>query len=437
MKVYIETYGCASNQNDSEQMAGILQQQGHAIVGNEKEADIVILNTCTVKQVTENRIRSRIDVLKGKKLILAGCMTATPERLRDMAPDARLISTNRIHEIGSVVDGKKEALGKITAPKVMMPKIRRNPMIDILEIESGCIDSCTFCATKLAKGGTYSYPPALIQRQFTSALQEGCREFWLTGQDVATYRHFGGYRLHDVLNMLCSHEGEYFIRVGMMNPSSVLPVIDETIEAFQHDHVFKFLHLPLQSGSDAILKTMKRRYTVDDYHAVVREFRKKIPWLTVWTDIIVGFPGETEGQFTESMEALLRTKPDFVNVSQYAVRPGTKAAAMRQLPTQVKKERTAALAALCRQLALQGNKRWLGWSGSVMIDEFNASKANWIGRNYCYKPVVVAGERKLGEIVQVTIKDAKETCLISTKADNSILMPLFQGNLELCIRQTQ
>jgi len=187
--------------------------------------------------------------------------------------------------------------------------------------------------------------------------------------------------------------------------------LDELIESYKSDKVFKFLHLPVQSGSDSVLKKMGRTHDVDDFIRIVKSFRKTFPEMTIWTDMICGFPGETNQDFEISLDLLRQIKPDFVNVSAYGVRPDTRAAKMKQIPTETKKDRTREMSALVDTLSIESNKKWLGWSGFVLVDEFKKGKANFIGRNFAYKPVAIK-KGALGEYVRVKITGAEKTCLI-------------------------
>ncbi|MFH0949109.1 MAG: tRNA (N(6)-L-threonylcarbamoyladenosine(37)-C(2))-methylthiotransferase [Candidatus Aenigmatarchaeota archaeon] len=419
-RIYIETYGCSSNKNDSAIMSGLLNDAGYKIVNDLDSANLIILNTCIVKSVTENRIRFRVGELKktGKNLIVAGCMAeAESETIRKIAPYASLVGTNSITRITEAVEnmsnGKRvEFLGKIKIEKVSLPKTKYSPVIDIIEICSGCNYACSFCATKFAKGSLLNYSPDKILNDAKGAIADSCKELWITGQDVAAY-NFNDTRLPELVEKLLSiGSANYFLRLGMMHPKSVMSILDELIDVYKNARIFKFIHLPVQSGSNAVLKAMGRNHTTEDFFDIVNAFRKKIPDITIWTDIIVGFPGENEDDFLQSIKLLERIKPDFTNVSCYGARPNTKAAKMKQLPTALKKQRTSMMSALASKLALEQNKKWIGWRGNIIIDEYK--KNNWLGRNYVYKPVAVKGafNATLGSTIETRIVDARKTCLI-------------------------
>ncbi|HLD83425.1 MAG TPA: tRNA (N(6)-L-threonylcarbamoyladenosine(37)-C(2))-methylthiotransferase [archaeon] len=414
-KVYIETYGCSSNQMDSQIMGGTLKLKGYSLVEDAEKADIVILNLCSVKQKTENKERHRIEELRksGKKLVLAGCLPEAVNLGKDY-PETSQIGTNRVAEIETVVsdtlNGQRTVLlGKSKMPKVLMPKIQ-NGTIRIMEVQSGCGYFCSFCSTKFAKGGQYPYPSRDIVKEIELSLAEGVREFWITGQEVAGYSD-NGILLPDLINKITRIEGNFFLRIGMLHPASVLPILNELIESYKNGKVFKFLHLPQQSGSDSMLGKMNRKNRTEDYKFIVKKFRESFPEVTVWTDIIVGHPGETDEEFAETVRFVEETKPDFVNISAYGWRPNTPAAGMKQVPSDVKKYRTRSLTTIVKKLMLEGNNKWLGWKGNVLVDEYKLGKGTWLGRNYAYKPVVLTGEHKAGDFADVEIKQAKETHL--------------------------
>lgn len=418
-KIYIENYGCSANKSNAEIMAGLLERSGCIVVSDEKaakDADIVIINSCIVKGPTENKILKRIKELaySGKNLIVSGCMPeAENDLIHDAAPDAILLGPQHVRDVTKAVDliisGKevrtkiKDFIGEQHEIKLCLPKHRYNHVIDIVQISEGCDEYCTYCITKLAKGKLFSYPSENIIAEVNMALKEGCKEIWLTSQDCASYQH----GLPDLLQNISQLKGKFFVRVGMMNPNNVLPMLNELIDAFKEEKIFKFIHIPVQSGNDEILKKMGRRYKAEDFKRIIEKFRREIPKITVSTDIICGFPTETKEQFQDSVKLIEEIKPDVLNISRFWPRPGTPAEKMEQLSGGETKNRSTELAEIFGKIALEKNKRWVGWKGKVLIDEKGKPGTDsWIGRNYCYKPVVVKSQCKLGDFADVEIKDA-------------------------------
>ncbi len=429
--VHIINYGCSNNQAEGQIMAGYLEKSGFSIVGNEDKADIIVVNTCSVKGKTESKIMHKINELQkiypGKKLIISGCLPeAELGRVRHAAPNSAIVSTNHISKISVAADFALQNetvvfVGKNKEEKVNVPKIRTNGVVDIVPISSGCMSYCTFCSTKLAKGDLFSFSEkAIIDEIRNAKVGAGAKEFWLTSQDNGCYgfdHKTNPARL--MKNIITNVSGKYFLRFGMANPQHFKWFMPEILDVYEDDHVFKFLHLPVQSGSNSVLQSMARGHTVDDYRNIVEAFREKFPEITIWTDIIVGFPQETEEDFQQTIELLEETRPDVVNVSSYSARPGTRAARMKKIPTEVVKERTKILAEILKEIYLERNKGWLGLSDSVIVDEFNQAKNSFIGRNYAYKPIVIKNSEniELGQIANVKIINYTSTYLIGEIID--------------------
>lgn len=417
--VYIETYGCAANQNDSEIMMGLLAKAGYNITIDKKMADVIIINTCVVKETTENKLQHIIKEMddyckKNKKmLVIAGCMPASELNNLRKLTDANVVGCNT-HDIVNVIKNGEDIVDD-SKDKTGLARIPKSKTIFIEQISQGCMNECSFCMTRLARGKLRSYDDDNIVKDIAAAKNDGYKEFWLTSQDNGCYGFDKDTNLAELLNKITSSiNGKYFLRIGMMNPQHAKKILNELIDAYKNDKVFKFIHIPVQSGSNQILRKMKRGHTAEDFVHCVNEFRKAFPDITVWTDIIVGFPDETEEDFQATLSLLEKTKPDFVNVSRYSVRPNTAGAEMKQLITEVKKERSAAAAKLTKQLAFEANKKWINWTGDVLVDEWNQKNATAIGRNYAYKPIAIGNDRKLiGSFKKVTVLDAKETCLLS------------------------
>jgi MiaB-like tRNA modifying enzyme len=419
MNIYIEVYGCSASQGEAEIMAGLLEQAGFNIIKNEKYADLIIIVTCYVKSPTEQRILFRIkqiqELYPKKKLIIAGCM---PEGLYnivvDTAPEASLVSTHQIKEIVKAVkktlQGKRvEYRGESNEIKLCLPRIRRNPIIDIVPISSGCNSACTYCCVRIAKGELFSYPKKMIIKEIENSLKQGCKEIWLTAQDTASYNENG---LPELLNEISKISGKFLVRVGMMNPKNVLPILPDLIESYKNEKIYKFLHLPIQSGDNEVLKKMNRGYKVEDFLKIVEGFRKNLR-IQLWTDIIVGFPGETEEQFENTIKIIKEIKPDWTNVSKFGARPGTPAKDLKQLPSEIISKRSEKLSKIVKEICLERNKDWLDWEGRILISKKRKNPNEWTGRNFAYKPVLVNSKEKiLGKTIKVKIVDNTHSCLI-------------------------
>ncbi len=425
-KVYFESYGCPSNFADEEFMKGLLKNAGFEITNDFKEADLIVLNTCNVKGPTSNRMLYRISFFTklSKPLIIAGCMPKTErEKIERINSKASLLGPNSIFKIVEAakvtLKGKKFVfLEDIKKAKLGLPRVRRNRIISIVPISSGCLCRCSFCIVRFARGRLFSYKPSLIIDEIKKSINEGCREIWLTSQDNGCYGFDINTNLAKLLEMVAKLEGKFFVRVGMMNPTFVKIFVEELVESYESEKIFKFIHLPVQSGSDKVLRDMRRGYKVIDFLEIVRKFRKKFPKITLSTDIIVGYPTESEKDFKKTINLLKKIKPDIVNLSKFEARPLTEAAKLKQLDKKVVKRRSKIIHELCRELFLEKNRKWIGWEGEVIIDERGKDKS-WIGRNFAYKPIVVKSQKNLfGKFVRVRVIDARSNFLIGELIGN-------------------
>lgn len=417
LKVFVEGHGCSASFADTEIITGIVENEGHKLVSNEEDADVSVLVTCSVKTVTEQKMLDRIRELSGggsRKLVVAGCLPrAVPNRVLKIGPNLSLIGPNNLdsitHAIEATVSGRQLiSLEPSKLVKLGLPRARLNSVIGIVEISSGCLSSCTFCQVKLVKGTVFSYPEGQIVEEARSFIAQGAREIWLTSTDNAAYGRDSRSNLPSLVRKVASIPGNFKIRLGMMNPLLTERVFDEFVDCLKLDKVFKFVHLPVQSGSDRILNLMQRGYSVADFESMVARLRKEMPDLTLSTDMIVGFPSETESEFDESMELLRRTRPDVLNLSRFGARDGTKAANMSlQISSEASKRRSTKMTELAKRIRGEINASWIGWRGRILIDEI--VKGAVVGRNYAYKPClvknsgIVEAELRMGTEVEVEI----------------------------------
>ncbi|MBT4825011.1 tRNA (N(6)-L-threonylcarbamoyladenosine(37)-C(2))-methylthiotransferase [Candidatus Woesearchaeota archaeon] len=438
-KIYIITFGCSLNFSDSEVMAGLLEKQGFKIVKASipddgiKKADLVIVNSCTVKNTTEinfNRLLRNLNS-KNKKIVIAGCIPQTDsEKLEKYS----LVGTTQLNKIVGVVE--ETMAGHIvkflerskTNPRLNLPKIRKNSLVEIIPISQGCLGNCSYCKTKAARFDLLSYDNKAIICQAKAAIKQGVKEIWLTSQDNAVY----GYDLSkgknnkkltliDLLKDLIKIPGKFKIRIGMGNPEHFAEIIDELLLLFNSkpgSKLFKFLHIPVQSGNNTILKAMNRKYKVSDYKKLIKKIKQEQPNMTISTDIIVGFPGETKKQFMDSIKLIKELKPNVLNISRYSARPKTLAALMPQVYGGKTKDRSRLLTNEFYKIAEQNNKAWLDWKGEIIIDEIGKKGTNTlIGRNLSYKPVIIKkifkGKKiKLGSIIKVKIVSITKNYLL-------------------------
>ena len=315
--------------------------------------------------------------------------------------------------ISSTLNGiRKVELADTDVSKVGLPKVRLNPAVGIIEIASGCMSECTFCQTKIAKGDLQSYRVGDIVRQVQHEIEDGCVEIWLTSTDNGCYGFDIGSNLPELVQNVSSIEHDFMIRIGMMNPMYLPRIKGNLLESFVNDRVFKFLHIPVQSGSDKVLKDMKRLHTSKIFYDVNSAFRERFDRFTIATDIIVGFPTETEEDFAKTVDLIDETRPDIVNLSRYSARSGTKAAQMDQIDVAEVKRRSKIVFDMAKKISQQRNEEWIGWKGEVLFDEISDGITK--GRNFAYKQIVTNDKVQLGKKAIVKIDCAAPNGLYGT-----------------------
>ncbi|OPY46456.1 MAG: (Dimethylallyl)adenosine tRNA methylthiotransferase MiaB [Methanosaeta sp. PtaU1.Bin028] len=397
MRFYIESYGCTANHGNAADLKQRLEKLGWQ-EGSLEEADLVVVNTCAVTARAERKMLRRLQELDGPGLVAAGCLAAAlPERLTDLSPGqvAGLLAGPALEDLlqnlpcSSLADTGAKANG-IPVPPGPPPKDCRCGIVNISE---GCNGCCTYCLVRRARGTLKSQPIDDLVDRVMAMGAAGYAEVQLASQDASSYGTDIGTDLPRLLNALSSVKDAFFfpnIRVGMMNPRTLFPVLDATISAFSSDRIYKFLHLPLQSGSDRILEAMNRGYTASQYLDMAGRFREEFPELYLATDVIAGFPGETEEDLSATLDVLKAAGPDKVNITRYSSRPGTLAAAWYDMPDRIKKDRSRQLTALWLETAKKRMASYLNTELEVLVTEKGAqgtSKA----RTGSYVQVVIPG----------------------------------------------
>ncbi|MEM4756068.1 MAG: tRNA (N(6)-L-threonylcarbamoyladenosine(37)-C(2))-methylthiotransferase [Candidatus Woesearchaeota archaeon] len=407
------TQGCSANYADTEMMMGILEEAGYQICDDPAQAEVVVFNTCTVKGPTEAFFKKTLETLRmqKKKIVLTGCIPQAEKNLSQYA-DCSLLGPSQIRHIATVVKETLEGRPVINLvrsydPKIDLPKVRKNPLIEITQIATGCTDACAYCKTKHARGGIRSTPPELLVASIREALAQGVREIWLTSQDNGAYGKDLKTNLVVLLRKILEIKKPFKLRIGMANPNHLLPIHDELLWLMKDDHrLFHFLHIPVQSGSNAVLSAMQRAYRVEEYVFLYRRIKEELPACTIATDVICGYPTETEEDHQKTLEMLKTYPPEVLNISKFWPRPDTPAASLKQLPGKVVKRRTKEVAELYAQLAEEKNKAWIGWEGEAIVDEISPQQT-FVARNQSYRPIVLQSTLDLfGKKVKVRIHSA-------------------------------
>ena len=396
-KIHLETYGCTFNFADTEKIVRIAKKQGCSIV-SPGEAEAVVINTCTVVAQTERAMLRAISDYPDKEIFVTGCMAVVqPDLIRNARPDARLIlpeELNRCPEtIGALVDSST----------------------GVVQTARGCVSRCAYCITRNARGALRSFPEDKIIEEIERLVSSGAAaEIQLTGQDLSAYGMDTGSSLPALLNRINSLEGNFMVRVGMMNPATAIPLMDELPDTFSGDKIFSFVHLPVQSGSDKVLSDMKRGYSIRDFKDVVAKFREKNPDIRISTDFIVGYPTETEEDFLKTLSLLEEIRPTKVNITRFSVRGGTDAAALKDIPDWIKKERSRTLTIAANRLYDSVNESFIGKEPDVIVTEMKRA-GSCIARDKSYNNIVIKEEMDTGTRCRVRIVSHRRHYLIGER----------------------
>jgi MiaB-like tRNA modifying enzyme len=350
----------------------------------------------------------------GKKVVLTGC-------LPKIDPDSLLangqniaISPDSINLINQAIKCAVKDFPFNPLPQNLDKAGLRNPdggVVFPIPIAEGCLGECSYCATRHSRGRLRSFSPKSITSSARCAIQTGCRELRLTAQDTGVFGKDLGSSLAELVGEICRIEGEFRVRIGMMNPSSISKNTSDLIEAYENEKVYRFLHIPLQSGDDEILSDMGRGYRVENFKRIVEEFRKRIPDLTLSTDVIVGYPLEDEASFSKTYRVIEKIQPDILNITRFSPRPNTHASTLCDMPDWIKKERSRKLSSLARQISTEHNKNYVGRVESVLITGIGKNNS-LLGRTDSYRQVVLKSGR-IGEFKKVKIKDSRAHYLIA------------------------
>ena len=414
--------GCAANFGDGERIARILTARENAQITFElpenlpgNAPDAIYLNVCTVKGNAGalKLLRKALESFPEVPIHITGCAP------KDFREEARKI-TDKIAftSLEEIAHQQKADWQPIkTAPGTL----RESPYVGIVNIEEGCLDACAFCSTHLVKGRLRSYAPEGIVEQVKRLVDDGCTEIQLTGQDCACYGFDIGTDLATLTQSILAHvPGDYRMRLGMGNPRHMMQYAESLFECFQDERLYKFIHIPVQSGSDSVLRAMNRRHTASDFRRLAEEFNTRFPLATLSTDLIVGFPGESEQDFEATRQLLRDTRPTVANITRFVARPGTAAARMEadaalRVPDSVKHERSAVLAAAFQEIAQQNNAAWIGRECRVTAEKAGHRSGTSIARNEAYRPVALAGDIPAGKTLQVRITGAEPFALLGEK----------------------
>jgi len=411
-RVFVETYGCSFNVSDGEVMAGLLERDGFQISPSAAEADAVIVNSCTVKDRTWLDLKKRLQLLseQAPAVVLAGCAPKVPHQ-SDQLKNWAQIGPNNLADIPEVV--RRAMAGETTSRldvrhdenRLLLPARRRSALVEIIPISKGCLGACTFCQTVIARGRLRSFPAEQILDRIRKAVDEGVNQVWLTSQDCGAYGLDSGTNLPALLRDIARLNGDFKVRVGMANPDLIKLYQDDFAEILAHPRFYQFAHIPLQAGSNSVLDAMKRLYSTEDFLQICKKLRAASPDITIATDIIVGFPTETDTDFRQTLDAVTEAAIPVINRSRFSPRPGTPAARLKSLPSKLVSERSKELYQTASEIAFDDLDKWSQWRGEVLIEEQLTNRSAVLARNFAYKPVVLPATSATRALAQINRRE--------------------------------
>jgi MiaB/RimO family radical SAM methylthiotransferase len=406
MKVYIESYGCTANQADASAMSEAITAAGGTIVDDAAEADAVIVNTCAVTHYTSNAMLRAIARHRGRRVIVGGCMAAAQPEL--------LHGCERADTPGALPVLRMLGLGGDDAIPLTM-----SGRTAIVKIAEGCRGRCSYCIVRRARGELRSRQPRDVVAAVRRAVAAGAAEIFLTAQDTGAYGADIGCDLPGLLGRVNDVGGDFKVRAGMMNPFSIADMVPQLAAALRLPRVYSFAHIPVQSGSDRILRLMNRPYSAEEYSALIARLREAVPGITFSTDYITGFPTESDEDFRLTLDDLLRNRPLKVNITRFSPRPGTTAADLPDLPGTVKKARSRVLTALHHEITSAYMRDAAGTTRRVLVIE-KGKEGTVVARDNSYNMVVLPEDLPLGTTVEAEICGAATTYMIGRTSKQAL-----------------
>ena len=404
-RIFIKTFGCSHNASDSEYMAGILASEGYEIVPTLESSDLAIINSCTVKSPSQAAFLNSVIKSKNfnKKIVVGGCVPQAERNLKGLE-NCSIVGVSQIDKINFIVEKTLEGnivrfLENKTLPSLLLPKIRRNKFIEIIPISQGCLGSCTYCKTKQARGKLISYPIKHIVQACKNAWENNAKELWITSEDTGVYGRDIGTNLPNLLvEILKDIPSDVMIRIGMANPPYILENVNSMIKVLNHPNVYSFIHIPVQSGSNAVLDKMLREYTIEEFNFLCDKFISGVKDITIATDIICGFPTETKENFEETLNLVEKYKFPVINISQFYPRPGTVAAKWKKIDTKEVHNRSKALAELFGSYSHYKhllNTKQRVWVHDINEEEKNKEENMMVCHNKSYVKILVPKDESL------------------------------------------
>lgn len=395
------------NHGEGDMASRRMESLGHERTFSFDDADLVILNTCTVVETTEKRMMKRMNELRacGKEVIVTGCMAKVQRnRISIRLPGATIIPPEEYDRFSEIVEGRFGVGGSKT--------VTPYGHTAIVPIAQGCLGNCSYCITRLARGTLISRPADDLISEFEGLVESGVKEILIAAQDVACYGKDTGIGLPALIERFLRIDGDYRIRLGMMSPNHLAPILEDMIVHLKDPRVYKFVHIPVQSGSDAVLNNMRRHYTVEGFVRIVKRLREEIPGISIATDVICGFPGETDKDHGMTMDLVKELRADTVNITRYSPRPGTDSVNMDgQVGMKVSRQRSQELTDLKYEVEFDVNSNLVGKRVPILVTESDKDGI-MIGRTDNYRPVVFRTMQPMGSFTTVEITSCAPTYLM-------------------------
>jgi tRNA-2-methylthio-N6-dimethylallyladenosine synthase len=451
-KLFIESYGCSMNLNDSEIVAAILSEQGYNTTHLLEEADLVLVNTCSIREKAEQTVRKRLEKYNAVKKInptmkvgVLGCMAERlkakfleEEKIVDLVvgPDAYRDLPNLLEEVEAGRDAVNVILSKEeTYGDVSPVRLNSNGVSAFVSITRGCDNMCTFCVVPFTRGRERSRDPKSIVEEIKQLVDSNYKEITLLGQNVDSYLWYGGGLKKDfknaseiaqatavdfshLLDLVATEFPKTRFRFSTSNPQDMS--LDVIYTMAKHENICKYIHLPVQSGSTAVLRRMNRQHTREEYIELIDNIRRILPDCSISQDMMTGFCGETEEEHQETLSLIEYVKYDFGFMFAYSERPGTAAEKkmVDDIPLEVKKRRLAEVILLQQKYSLYNTEKFVGKTVEVLIEgSSKKSEAHWKGRNSQNATVVFPkGDEKIGDFVHIYIEDCTSATLLGKRA---------------------
>ena len=433
MKYHIVTYGCQMNLHESEKIAGILRTCGYEEESEQEEADIIVFNTCCIRENAENHAFGNIGALKKLKkrkpslmIVLGGCMAqeaGKAEYLKRKFPFIDIVfGTHNLTELSAIIEQKRNSKKTVISLKEAREQIeddivpaRRSYPNAWVNIMYGCNNFCSYCIVPYVRGREKSRAPEDILSEVQALIKEGYKEITLLGQNVNSYAG-GGMKFSELLDKVASLEGKFRVAFMTSHPKDFSEELVEVMK--RHQNICRRLHLPAQSGNDRILSLMNRRYTREKYLSEIALLKREIPDCEVTTDLIVGFPTETEEEFEDTLSLVKEADFSSAFTFVYSPRTGTKAASMEgQIPDEVSKQRIIRLVECVNNQTREKSKKCVGQTIEILVEDYDEKKDYYLGRDVYGRMGYFRSNRdRVGEFIRLKITKANGVSLFGEEA---------------------